>query len=64
MKVSVILPTYNEAGKIVNLVAAIKKQISGSWTREIVVIDDGNQDGRLDLLRDTCGDNVGRTDAM
>jgi dolichol-phosphate mannosyltransferase len=51
VKVSVILPTYNEAGNIVNLVAAIKKQIPANWTREILVVDDNSRDGTLDLAR-------------
>jgi dolichol-phosphate mannosyltransferase len=52
VKVSVILPTYNEAGNIVNLIAAIKKQIPASWTREFVVIDDNSQDGTINLVRE------------
>jgi dolichol-phosphate mannosyltransferase len=52
VKVSVILPTYNEAGNIVDLVATIKKQIPTSWTREILVVDDNSSDGTLDLVRE------------
>jgi dolichol-phosphate mannosyltransferase len=57
VKVSVILPTYNEAGNIVNLVAAIKTQIPASWTREILVVDDDSRDGTLDLVRDAYRDD-------
>jgi dolichol-phosphate mannosyltransferase len=52
VKVSAILPTYNEAGNIVNLIAAIKRQIPATWTREILVVDDNSRDGTLDLVRD------------
>jgi dolichol-phosphate mannosyltransferase len=52
VKVSVILPTYNEAGNIVRLVAAIKEQIPASWTREILVVDDNSRDGTLDRVNE------------
>ena len=51
MKVSVILPTYNEAGNIVGLIAAIKSQIPAPWKQEIVVVDDNSSDGTFDLVR-------------
>jgi dolichol-phosphate mannosyltransferase len=57
MKVSVILPTYNEAGNIVALIAAIKKQIPPNWTREILVVDDNSRDGTLDLVREAYVDD-------
>jgi dolichol-phosphate mannosyltransferase len=52
VKVSVILPTYNEAGNIVDLVTAIKKEIPAGWTREILVVDDNSRDKTLDLVRE------------
>ena len=45
MKVSVILPTYNEARNIVALVNEIKKHIAPPWTAEIIVVDDNSSDG-------------------
>jgi len=57
MKVSVILPTYNEAGNIVELIAAIKKQIPAPWQQEIVVVDDNSSDGTLDLVRQAYADD-------
>ena len=41
-KVSVILPTYNEAGNIVGLVQEIIRNIPASWASEILVVDDGS----------------------
>jgi dolichol-phosphate mannosyltransferase len=57
MKVSVVLPTYNEAGNIVELIAAIKKNIPPNWTREILVVDDNSQDGTLDVVREAYADD-------
>lgn len=44
MKVSVILPTYNEKGNIVKLTYAIKKSLKGR-SYEIVIVDDNSPDG-------------------
>jgi len=45
-KVSVILPTYNEAGNIQKLIAAILKQLKPiSVKPEIIVVDDNSPDG-------------------
>lgn len=44
MKVSVILPTYNEAGNIVELVECVERHIPPDWDREIVVVDDNSPD--------------------
>jgi dolichol-phosphate mannosyltransferase len=57
MKVSVVLPTYNEAGNIVELIAAIKKHIPPNWTREILVVDDNSRDGTLDRVREAYADD-------
>jgi len=57
VKVSVILPTYNEAGNIVDLIAAIKIQIPAVWDYEIIVVDDNSRDGTFDLARKTCADD-------
>ncbi len=57
MKVSVILPTYNEAGNIVKLVRAIQANIPAEWTREILVVDDNSADGTFELARTTFAGN-------
>lgn len=51
MKVSVVLPTYEEAGNIVGLVRAIKAIIPADWTQEILVVDDNSPDGTFELAR-------------
>src|SRR5262249_19003338 len=44
-KVSVVLPTYNEAGNIVRLVGAILAAAPAGWQPEIIVVDDNSPDG-------------------
>jgi dolichol-phosphate mannosyltransferase len=48
--VSVILPTYNEAGNIVDLVRAIDQAIT--QPHEIIVVDDNSPDGTSKLIQD------------
>lgn len=56
-KVSVILPTYNEAGNIVELVGQIGERIPEGWEYEIIVVDDNSPDGTLELVRRSFGDD-------
>jgi dolichol-phosphate mannosyltransferase len=62
MKVSVVLPTYDEAGNIVRLVWAIKANIPPDWTQEILIVDDNSPDGTFDLARNAfAGDTDVKT---
>jgi len=51
MKVSVILPTYNEAGNIVQLVRDIILNIPEDWLYEIIVVDDNSPDGTYETVK-------------
>lgn len=53
MRVSVILPTYNEAGNIVELVRRIQDSIPAEWEPEILVVDDNSPDQTFQLVRQT-----------
>jgi len=46
MKICVIIPVYNEADHIGQLVADVKKQLS-----DVVVVDDGSRDGSAESAR-------------
>ena len=56
MKLSVVIPVYNESATIRDVVAAVKK--SPVPDQEIVVIDDGSTDGTADILRTEIEDTV------
>ena len=56
-KVSVILPTYNEAGNIIDLVNAIIQQIPRDYDYEIIVVDDNSPDNTHGLVRETFQTN-------
>jgi dolichol-phosphate mannosyltransferase len=57
MKVSVVLPTYNEVGNIVELVREILAHIPEGWTPEILVVDDNSPDGTYAAAVDAFKDN-------
>jgi glycosyltransferase involved in cell wall biosynthesis len=55
--VSVILPAYNEASNLVEVVPRLIGVIGPRWPRhEILVVDDGSADGTADVMRE-----LGRT---
>jgi dolichol-phosphate mannosyltransferase len=56
-KVSVVLPTYNEAGNIVPLVNSILKILPQEYEPEIIVVDDDSPDGTCEIVtREFAGD--------
>jgi glycosyltransferase involved in cell wall biosynthesis len=48
MKLSIIIPCYNESSTIVSLINAVKQ--SPVNDREIIIVDDGSKDGTRDIL--------------
>ena len=48
MKLSIIIPCYNESSTIVSLINAVKQ--SPVNEREIIIVDDGSKDGTRDIL--------------
>jgi glycosyltransferase involved in cell wall biosynthesis len=53
MKVSVIIPVYNEAPTILQI---LKRVEAANIAEEIIVIDDGSTDGTSDILREAAKD--------
>jgi len=57
MKVSVILPTYNESDNIVALVKAILKVIPPDIEPEVLVVDDNSPDQTFNIAKDAFVSN-------
>lgn len=51
IKLSVILPTYNESSNIVRLVAEIRKSIRPPWNCDVIVVDDDSTDGTYEAVQ-------------
>jgi dolichol-phosphate mannosyltransferase len=55
-RVSVVLPAFNEAGNIVDLIRGVATVIPEAYTYEIIVVDDNSADGTYRLVCDTFAD--------
>jgi glycosyltransferase involved in cell wall biosynthesis len=55
MKLSIIMPAYNERRTIREIVAAVQAVDLGPISREIVIVDDGSTDGTRDILAELDG---------
>ena len=51
MKLSIIVPAYNERNTIKEILRRVKAVDLGEITKEIVVVDDGSTDGTSDILK-------------
>jgi glycosyltransferase involved in cell wall biosynthesis len=55
LRVSVIVPAYNEEATILLILREIRKQVVEGVAFEIIVIDDGSRDGTVALLEQNPG---------
>jgi glycosyltransferase involved in cell wall biosynthesis len=51
MKLSIIIPVYNEEKTILNVISNLKKLIIPSVSKEIIVVDDGSSDSTKEKLK-------------
>ncbi len=45
MRISVVVPAYNEAGRISSVIRPV---IASQWVNDVIVVDDGSDDGTAD----------------
>jgi len=55
-KLSVVIPTYNRAGKVQNGIRSVLAQTFSDL--EVIVVDDGSSDSTGQILRDSFGDRI------
>ena len=60
MRVTVVVPTFNEAGNIETLVSAVRQVLPRA---SILVVDDGSPDGTADLA-DALGATLGNVEVV
>ncbi|MBI4307617.1 MAG: polyprenol monophosphomannose synthase [Chloroflexi bacterium] len=51
VKVSIVVPTYNERENIPLLCTGIREALAGSWDYEVLVVDDNSPDGTAEAVR-------------
>lgn len=54
-KVSIIMPSYNRAAMISKAISSVLNQTYINW--ELIVVDDGSQDGTKDIINSYLNDN-------
>ncbi len=60
MYLSVIIPTYNEAGKIVNFLNSVRNYLSKqSYDWEVIIVNDGSTNNTAELVNNFVKDNKG-----
>ena len=57
MKLSVVMPAYNEQATIRTIVARVLEVDLGPVEKELVIVDDGSKDGTRDILKEMDGKN-------
>ena len=55
MKLSIVMPAFNERHTIRDIIAAVNSVTSRGLEREIVIVDDGSTDGTRDILAEFNG---------
>ena len=57
MKLSVVMPAYNEQATIRTIVARVLEVDLGPVEKELVIVDDGSKDGTREILKELDGRN-------
>ncbi|OUU48125.1 MAG: glycosyltransferase [Flavobacteriaceae bacterium TMED68] len=50
MKISILIPVYNEENTVIEILEKVNKQKNENISLEVIVIDDGSTDGSAELL--------------
>lgn len=52
---SILMPVYNEAGTIHEIIKRVEAVDLGDVRKELIIVDDGSKDGTRDILKDLNG---------
>ncbi|MDB5267475.1 MAG: glycosyl transferase family 2 [Hymenobacter sp.] len=54
MKISVVIPAYNEEENLPEIARQVKLNLTGRYEREVIFVDDGSSDGTAQVLHQLC----------
>ena len=57
MKLSIVMPAYNEQATIRTIVSRVLEVDLGSVDKELIIVDDGSKDGTREILKEIDGKN-------
>ena len=58
MKISIIIPCFNEKNTILKIIEKVKRE--NNYQKEIIVIDDFSTDGTREILQEKIRNNIDR----
>ena len=58
MKISILIPLYNEENTVIEILEKVNKQNNETVSLEIIVIDDNSSDGTKEILQEKIKDKV------
>ena len=58
MKISVVIPLYNEVESIEKLYNELRKVLSVYESYQIIFVDDGSSDGSVDVIRKIIDNDI------
>ncbi len=58
MKISIIIPAYNEKNTVLEIVKKVKEVKLRGIKKEIIIIDDASKDGTSEIIKEIKGDGI------
>ena len=57
-KLTIIIPVFNEKNTVATLIERVRTAGTGEYTKQIIIVDDGSNDGTEAVLRGIAGEDI------